>query len=99
MSSNFKPLRLIALTFALVAPLAWAAELPRIAVTDLSYEEKVSEYFSYIDINEKYDKKGSSRERSSDTARVNAHSRPVVAIKSGLTVARCESMLPMSKVR
>lgn len=67
MSSNFKPLRLVALTFALVAPLAWAAELPRIAVTDLSYEEKVSEYFSYIDIYEKYDKKGSSRERSSDT--------------------------------
>lgn len=67
MINKFKPLRLIALTLGLVAPLAWAAELPRIAVTDLSYEEKVSEYFSFVELNEKYDRKGSSRERSSDT--------------------------------
>ena len=67
MTSKFKSLRLLALTLGLAAPLAWAAELPRIAVTDLSYEEKVAEYFSYLEINEKHDNKGSSRERSNDS--------------------------------
>ena len=67
MTNTFKSLRWLALGLGLAAPLVWAAELPRIAVTDLSYEEKVAEYFSYLEINEKHDNKGSSRERSSDT--------------------------------
>ena len=47
---------------AILASAAWA-ETPRIAVTDLSYEEKVRGYFESIDYQEKYDHRGSSRDR------------------------------------
>ena len=45
---------------------AWA-DTPKIAVTDLSYEDKVREYFERIDYREKLDQRSSSRERYRDS--------------------------------
>lgn len=47
-------------------PVAWAVE-PRIAVTDLSYEEKVREYFESFEMKGKYDSSSSSRESYRDS--------------------------------
>ncbi len=58
-------LRLGALGLALTAGAAWAQV--RIAVTDLSYEEKVSQYFESVEIKGKWDDSGSSRERFRDS--------------------------------
>lgn len=46
---------------------AWA-DLPKIAVTDLTYEDRVKEYFSYVSASEKtsYKAKSSERERETD---------------------------------
>ena len=47
---------------------AGAQNLPKIAVTDLSYEEKVKEYFQYFEAREKHDNSASSSARFRDSA-------------------------------
>ena len=46
---TIRHLACVILATALSLPVAWAAGEPRIAVTDLTYEEKVSEYFRTVD--------------------------------------------------
>ena len=46
---------------------AMAQQLPKIAVTDLSYEETVSRYFQSYELNEKHDDHASSREHYRDS--------------------------------
>ncbi len=46
---------------------AWAQNLPKIAVTDLSYEEKVSHYFSFYQSDEKVSSSASSRDHYHDS--------------------------------
>ncbi|MBI5938376.1 MAG: penicillin-binding protein activator LpoB [Betaproteobacteria bacterium] len=45
---------------------AWA-DLPKVAVTDLTYEERVKEYFSYVSAHEKTSFKAKSSERERET--------------------------------
>ncbi|MBB5392963.1 MULTISPECIES: penicillin-binding protein activator LpoB [unclassified Herbaspirillum] len=50
------------------APTAGAQNLPKIAVTDLSYEEQVKEYFQYFEAREKHDNRSSSSGQFRDSA-------------------------------
>lgn len=52
----------------LAAAPAAAQNLPKIAVTDLSYEEKVKEYFQYFEAREKHNNSSSSSARFRDSA-------------------------------
>jgi len=54
----------VALLLAAAAPVLQAQNLPKIAVTDLSYEEKVKEYFQYFEARERHDNSYSASERS-----------------------------------
>lgn len=66
----FLPLLRAAATLAFIggAALAQAQGLPKIAVTDLSYEEKVKEYFQYFEAREKHDNSYSSNGQFRDSA-------------------------------
>ena len=58
----------LAFALTLAAPtLAQAQNLPKIAVTDLSYEEKVKEYFQYFEAREKHNNSYSANARASDS--------------------------------
>lgn len=58
---------LAVLAFAGASTLAAAQQQPKIAVTDLTYEEKVSDYFRVVAAHSKGSVKGSSRERETRT--------------------------------
>ena len=65
-TSIAKPLaRLGLMALTLVAAAAWAQV--RIAVTDLSYEEKVARYFESVELKGKWDERASARERYRDS--------------------------------
>lgn len=49
------------------ALVAVAQNVPKIAVTDLSYEEKVKEYFQYFEAREKHDNRYSANDRYRDS--------------------------------
>ncbi|EJL84130.1 hypothetical protein PMI16_03868 [Herbaspirillum sp. CF444] len=69
-SKMFKALlaaMLAALSLTVAAPALHAQNLPKIAVTDLSYEEKVKEYFQYFEAREKHNNSYSASERSRDS--------------------------------
>lgn len=58
----------LALALTLAAPtLAQSQNLPKIAVTDLSYEEKVKEHFQYFEAREKHNNSYSANARASDS--------------------------------
>lgn len=78
-----------ALFFTLANPLAFAASLPKVAVSDLTYEDKVREYFHVIAAHDKASLKatGSSRERESE----REHSSSYSASSRGSVDARQES--------
>lgn len=65
-------LRSLRIAFAVAclgaAALGQAQNLPKIAVTDLSYEEKVKEYFQYFEAREKHDNSYSANARFRDSA-------------------------------
>lgn len=58
---------LAALSLTVAAPALHAQNLPKIAVTDLSYEEKVKEYFQYFEAREKHNNSYAASERSRDS--------------------------------
>jgi len=70
--TTLRALRPLRLAFALAclscAGMAQAQALPKIAVTDLSYEEKVKEYFQYFEAREKHDDSHSSSGQFRDSA-------------------------------
>ncbi|WP_050476064.1 hypothetical protein [Herbaspirillum rhizosphaerae] len=57
----------VVLSLLAATPALHAQNLPRIAVTDLSYEEKVKEYFQYFEAREKHNNSYSASERSRDS--------------------------------
>lgn len=63
-----RTLALAGLALAAAAPALHAQNLPKIAVTDLSYEEKVKEYFQYFEARERHDNSRSSNARFSDSS-------------------------------
>ena len=60
--------RLGLVLFAAIGGVAWAASPPKVAVTDLAYEERVSEYFRVVSASERSSLRASGREseRESD---------------------------------
>ena len=77
---------------AVAAPLhgAQAQLLPKIAVTDLSYEEQVSRYFSYYQSNERVDARSDERGRYRESdygASASASSRQSVQAERSVTAA------------
>jgi hypothetical protein len=66
-ATQFRPALVVLMMLTGGVQNAAAQNLPKIAVTDLSYEEKVSHYFSFYHATEKISDRSSSKERYRDS--------------------------------